>query len=65
MRILGGGGHTPPSKFATGNSPPVWDPHKKHQIFQAEQIQKHAARYELNYNRDGSPGTVITYLDTL
>ena len=58
------------------NSPPVWDPHKKHQIFQAEQIQsqRHAARsrsrfnsylYELNYNRDRSPGAVLKYLDAL
>ena len=46
-------------------SSPVWNPSKKQQISQVEQIQRKAARYVFNDYRDRSPGAVTNMIDTL
>ena len=46
-------------------SSPVWNPSKKQQISQVEQIQRKAARYVFNDYRDRSPGAVTNIIDTL
>ena len=46
-------------------SSPVWNPSKKQQISQVEQIQRKAARYVFIDYRDRSPGAVTNMVDTL
>ena len=46
-------------------SSPVWNPSKKQQISQVEQIQRKAARYVFNDYHDRSPGAVTNMIDTL
>ena len=46
-------------------SSPVWNPSKKQQISQVEQIQRKAAWYVFNDYRDRSPGVVTNMIDTL
>jgi hypothetical protein len=46
-------------------SSPVWNPSKRQQISQVEQIQRKAARYVFNDYRDRSPGAVTNMVDTL
>jgi hypothetical protein len=44
---------------------PVWNPSKKQQISQVEQIQRKTARYVFNDYRNRSPGAVTNIIDTL
>ena len=46
-------------------SSPVWNPSKKQQISQVEQIQRKAAWYVFNDYRDRSTGAVTNMIDTL
>ena len=43
----------------------VWNPSKKQQISQVEQIQRKTAWYVFNDYRDRSPGAVTNMIDTL
>jgi len=42
-----------------------WNPSKKQQISQVEQIQRKVARFVFNDYRDRSPGAVTNMIDTL
>ena len=46
-------------------SSPVWNPSKKQQISQVEQIQRKTARYVFKDYCDRSPGAVTNMIDTL
>ena len=57
--------YTSPLRPVVDYSSPVWNPSKKQQISQVEQIQRKAARYVFNDYRDRSPGAVTNMIDTL